>query len=571
MPEIRHLRIEQFRGIAQMEWVPKAGINAIVGPGDAAKSTILDAIEVVLSRRGGPFTEVDFTDLDTTKPIVIDLTVGDLPPPLTDIELYGSALRGWLDAFDSIYDEPGPDLEPVLTLRFRMDGQFEPSWSLYSERLEQAGLPRDIRSADRGLLAFLRLGVSVAPHLAWSSRSVLSQISGGRIDTVGMLAKATRVAREEFNASATTELQKGIDAARAVAREMAVAGALQATAGLDARAVSMANGAVALHNSAGVPLRSLGTGSSRLLAAGLQARAAEQVSILLLDEAEYGLEPHRITRLMHRLASTAAGRAPQVFLTTHSPAVLRELSEEQLWITRRTPAGTVTLQDPAPADAQGLLRSCAEAFFAQAVVVCEGATEIGLVRGLDLWRTQSGGHGLALLGVAVADGNGDNMWRRATGFAKLGCPTALLRDADKPAPNAEQAFVAAGGSVLMWDDGLSTEQQLFRSLPVDLLPPLIAIADEHKTPARVDDHLRSQGVKAADLAAWRSTPSDSMRETLGVAAKSGEWFKRIDVAEVVGQTIVGPNLGRCTDKLLETLLALHSWIVSVDPSGDDDF
>jgi hypothetical protein len=118
MPEIRHLRIERFRGIAQMEWVPKIGINAIVGPGDAAKSTILDPIEVVLSRRGAPFTEVDFTDLDTARPIVIDLTMGDLPPPLTDIELYGSALRGWLDAFDVVCDEPGPDIDTFRSSSF---------------------------------------------------------------------------------------------------------------------------------------------------------------------------------------------------------------------------------------------------------------------------------------------------------------------------------------------------------------------------------------------------------------------------------------------------------------------
>jgi hypothetical protein len=102
-----------------------------------------------------------------------------------------------------------------------------------------------------------------------------------------------------------------------------------------------------------------------------------------------------------------------------------------------------------------------------------------------------------------------------------------------------------------------------------MLPALIAIADEHKTTSKVDDHLRSQGVKTAELAAWRSTPTDSMRKTLGAASKSGEWFKRIDVAEKVGQTVVGPSLGRCTDKLLETLLALHSWIVSVNPSDDD--
>jgi len=77
----------------------------------------------------------------------------------------------------------------------------------------------------------------------------------------------------------------------------------------------------------------------------------------------------------------------------------------------------------------------------------------------------------------------------------------------------------------------------------------------------VDEHRRSQGVKTADLAAWRSAPSDGMREMIGIAAKSGEWFKRIDVAEKVGRNVVGPNLSRCTDGLLETLMALHSWIV----------
>ena len=167
--------------------------------------------------------------------------------------------------------------------------------------------------------------------------------------------------------------------------------------------------------------------------------------------------PIELPELMHRLGSQGTNCAPQVFLTTHSPVVLRELSEEQLWITRRTSAGTVTLQDPALAGVQGLLRSNAEAFIAQAVIVCEGATEIGLVRGLDLWNTQSGGPGLALLGISVADGNGQNMWRRAAGFAKLGYPTALLRDADKTASSTEQAFVAAGGKVLTWDDSLSTD------------------------------------------------------------------------------------------------------------------
>jgi hypothetical protein len=49
-PAIRSLRIEYFRGIERLEWKPAAGLNLIVGPGDSCKSTVLEAISVVLAR-----------------------------------------------------------------------------------------------------------------------------------------------------------------------------------------------------------------------------------------------------------------------------------------------------------------------------------------------------------------------------------------------------------------------------------------------------------------------------------------------------------------------------------------
>ena len=67
---------------------------------------------------------------------------------------------------------------------------------------------------------------------------------------------------------------------------------------LDAHSVSIGDGAIALHDEVGVPLRSLGTGSARLLISGLQRMAAETATIALVDEVEYGLEPHRLVQLL---------------------------------------------------------------------------------------------------------------------------------------------------------------------------------------------------------------------------------------------------------------------------------
>lgn len=114
--------------------------------------------------------------------------------------------------------------------------------------------------------------------------------------------------------------------------------------------------------------------------------------IILVDEAEYGLEPYRISRLLHKLGSRDAEPLSQVFITTHSPYVLRELKATQLCVMRKSDAGF-----PAPSHAfltltgddqeQATLRACAEAFFSKAVIVGEGSTEVGFIRGIDLiWQ-----------------------------------------------------------------------------------------------------------------------------------------------------------------------------------------
>jgi putative ATP-dependent endonuclease of OLD family len=48
-PTIYRLTIERFRGVKTLEWHPSAGMNVILGGGDVGKTTILDAIGLLLS------------------------------------------------------------------------------------------------------------------------------------------------------------------------------------------------------------------------------------------------------------------------------------------------------------------------------------------------------------------------------------------------------------------------------------------------------------------------------------------------------------------------------------------
>ncbi|MEY8841366.1 AAA family ATPase [Cribrihabitans sp. XS_ASV171] len=48
-PTILKLKIDRFRGLQALDWNPSSGMNIVLGGGDAGKTTILDAIALLLS------------------------------------------------------------------------------------------------------------------------------------------------------------------------------------------------------------------------------------------------------------------------------------------------------------------------------------------------------------------------------------------------------------------------------------------------------------------------------------------------------------------------------------------
>ena len=215
---------------------------------------------------------------------------------------------------------------------------------------------------------------------------MLNRLTEERADTSAALANAAREARTAFGNEADAQLGETLGIVSTTAKELGIPVGDKLKAMLDAHSVSFSGGTISLHSEEGVPLKSLGLGSTRLLIAGLQRKAAKDVTIILVDELEHGLEPHRIIRFLGSLGAKEKTPPLQAFLTTHSPVAVRELAGDQLFVVR-VAGGKHTATVLGTEDAiQGTIRSFPEAFLAKSVIVCEGAMKSGCCEG---WTTPS--------------------------------------------------------------------------------------------------------------------------------------------------------------------------------------
>lgn len=224
---------------------------------------------------------------------------------MKNIDAYGDFLVGFDAATGLVEPEPGAGLETALTLQLTVQDDLEPEWTLVSPRAQAAGRTRNLNWADRTRIAPARLGVTGDTHLTWRRGSVLTKLTDGKTDASKELTRAAREMRDAFDQKELKELEEPLKVVKAAAEDMGVPVGATVQALIDAGSVTFTGGTISLHNEEGVPLRALGLGSSRLLIAALQRKAAENVTTFLIDELEYGLEPHRIIRLLGALGAKA--------------------------------------------------------------------------------------------------------------------------------------------------------------------------------------------------------------------------------------------------------------------------
>src|SRR5690606_18727772 len=175
------------------------------------------------------------------------------------------------------------------------------------------------------------------------------------------------------------------------------------------------SGSIALHDN-GVPLRLAGLGTKRLATLAIQKSAIAEGAIVLVDEIEHGLEPHRIIGAISQLkADQALAKASgkptgQMLMTTHSDVALAEAGAESLRVICTTrPDRAASVAKPATPDVlKPLLRYMPRAMFGRRILVTEGNTELGMLLGIrEKWPARHGGIPIEQLGSAIAEGNGN--------------------------------------------------------------------------------------------------------------------------------------------------------------------
>jgi hypothetical protein len=556
---IRRIDIENFRGIRQASWrlPPDRKFFALIGPGDSTKTSILTAIERALHDRGwGSVLDTDFYGVKVEDPIRIRVAVDDLPDELIAIDAFGMFLAGIDENGDWTHD-PGDEMDRCVIVEYLVEADLEPVWQSYRPPIADQDLdePHPIRARHRSHLTAYRIDDRVDAHLRWSRMSSLGKLTAKREDTKATLTAASRAARVAAAEAVTDELK---DLAKEVQTSVQAIGTIEFAdlkPGLD---VSLTNtqGNLALFDS-DVPLTNFGLGTRRLTGAATQQLANEGRATLLVDEIEYGLEPHRLVHLLGYLRLKEA--FSQVFVTTHSPTALRHLEPEDLFMVRSTRGVTDVRPLDDPASLRPLLKRCPEAFLARRIVINEGKTEYGVVLRLlyewDLGQADELIPSAALGVVAIEGDGGTGSAKWALEFLGVGYDVVLFMDSDDPEANALVHEVQAkNGAVIQWPGSVSIEEALCSQLDESGLNAFIQAAlevsdDPEATRLAFAHHLTTSGapssgeeadVNVLDVTTWADGGVDlnAARITVALAAKENGWFKRVDKGERLGTFIL---------------------------------
>jgi len=579
---VRRLRIRNFRGIKSCDWSIDHRLVALVGAGDSAKTTLLDAMGLVLSPNYNPqFTDADFYAFDSSEPITIEAVVTDLPDGLIKESQLGKDRSG-LQPDGTLVHDPLDGAEECLVVRLTVTADLEPTWEVVRPDSDEA---RPISASQRRQLGFFRLGERPDFHLRWGRGSALSGLTEGAGGASSVILDAQREARRAVFDADPNQLHSAAETAQSSALKLGSAPFTKLRPGLEPGSAASAH-ALMLHDG-DVPLSSFGLGTRRLTSLSVQDQAMAGGSIIAIDEIEHGLEPHRLAHALRYLKKRADEHQLQIVLTTHSPITVETLSAEDLAVVRTDGGITTCLAVPRDLDnVQGAFRSAPSALLGRRVIVGEGATETGFLRGLirhwDEERLGSDDPLASAIGIVVVNGGGGPQpVQRARNFQSLAYPTLLLMDNDDRAVDADvAAAIADGVAVERWTFGRALEDEIVMTLGSAGLQALIDLAvelrGEESVRAMVAARLGDKALTGTELTQWQAEAAvedASLREAIAAAAKgkSGKdnaWFKREDAGEALAAVVVTHLSGLDGTELLNVLERTREFAYYQDPVAE---
>lgn len=571
-PRIRKLTIDRFRGIQHFTWLPEKGLNIILGGGDSGKTTILDAIALLLSPTNTTvLSESDYWNRDVDAGFSIE-AVMSLPK---SSGINNQNKNAWPWEWDGKElkqptTDPAPlfasTAEAVYHLRVRGTADFELEFEILQ--------PDD--SADH-LTVAIRRSIGVV-RLGGDDRNDrdLRLIQGSALDR--LISDKTlrsrlgqRVAEIDIVEELKEDSKAKLTALDLAFQQEALPSALNlGIAGGPDRSLNALIGLTAAKNTVQLPLSSWGAGTRRLAALQIAASHQGENPITLVDEVERGLEPYRQRVLIGQLLKGQS----QAFVTTHSAAALSAAAQTNLWhLDSNGKIGRI------PTSVAGHLKRDPEIFLARLPIVAEGATEFGFVRTI---LQKAIDNDLLVLGIWISDAGGnDNALKLLQGMAGSGLQFGGFVDNEGRDAGRWKSIKDNLRSLLhQWAEG-STEATIIKLVEDDQLEAFINDPSGDRTGDRLRTLADRLGIEEKDFASIRSKAENLKQLIIDAAsgtipegtndmskedrkkwkAHSQQWFKSIEGGEELATKVLGPDfnlLSRIEGSLLPFVNAVRA-------------
>lgn len=468
VPHIRLLTIRRFRGIEELTWRPARGVNVILGGGDAGKTTILEAIALLLNPTNATgLNDSDYWQRNHEDGFEISATMS--LPLATGIAEQRKAAWPWewdgenpkLPAMAA--DDP-PPTDPVYCVRVVGTPDFELVYEISQ--------PDD--TFDHFSVAVRRkIGVVRLTGDDRNDRD-LRLVQGSALDRLlndkTLRAKlGQKVAESDVEEALKPEAEQALDDLdEAFVKRNLPSGLGLGLVGGPGFSLSALVGLTAEKNEVELPLSSWGAGTRRL--AALEVANAHQVAhpIMVVDEIERGLESYRQRVLVEELVSNPS----QAFVTTHSAAAVNAANGAELWymdansMIGHLPSSLAPQRERDP-----------ETFLARLAVIAEGKTEVGFVTEL---LTRALGGDIRRQGIWISDGGSNSETLTVLkALTKSGLAFGGFAD-DEGTDDATWKAVKdqLGDLLLRWKAGC-LEANVIAHVPDDKLEQFIQDADGH--------------------------------------------------------------------------------------------
>jgi len=547
--KIRQLTIENFRGIKKLDWKPEPdNILCLVGHGDSSKSTLLRAIEYVLYPKWNlQIRDTDFYLCDPVKnKIIVRIILGELPAYLEgsiDLVWHWNKEKKEICDLQEHENNSSGSTESVFVIELTIDDTLEPKWTLKGE----SGLDEELSTKRRNSFNLIRLDNSSERNFQWKYNTLLTRLteSGYDKDVRSLLSDAGRSARGNFDASTLPDHLK--KSSEMISNEARIFGA--GHNGLIPNIDVFCPDALCLHDNNNVPIYMLGEGSKKLLLLSMEkillelGKEKNDQHLVIMDEIERGLEPHRLRHLVLILRRMMEQYNSQAIIATHSPTTIVEIGEFGVYRVKND-NGEVKVEKVPDASR---IRKEPEGFFINDVILCEGNTELGIMRAFKEEWMRKYNQAVEHKGVYFIRAHGSEMSHYAGSYKEsLGYRVCVYRDSD-----AKIELPAEVKDVFEYDGSINIEQAICKDAPLDLIKEMI---DFCKTSG-------FDGVPGFDEKNFSTKNRETLASFLHDCNDEKGAFRNIGDAEKLGKMIVKYSKQFPTSStLIDTINKIEKWI-----------